>query len=404
MKYVFCLLFGFASVLLPLSVPADNHQPIRPLLERYTGDFDSLRQRFHKESLANPRSPEDYLMGKFNEHDVIFLGESHHQPHITAFLTNLLPRLQQAGYGLAIEFTEAADQKKLDQLLAGKNFDTGLANLLLRKVYFYQSVGYRDVLEAIWRLNRNLPAGQIPLRVIALDQSELGYGAWERAQLRPGETSRDAAVIERILMQRGLMNTRDYVWASIIMREFVNKSQKVLVHGGSSHTTTRFLRDKRRNVPGDRQFYLTAGNLVYNQIGSRAISIFIHDDEEPSYRLMMVEDLLGDKKYIRFGMDLKNTVLGALPSFFDGFSPDATRQNLEGYTLADVADGYIYLLPKEKWTLHKCIENLYGDPRVFEFAAESLRLGKGDLNLEVTPEMLQKRDIEEEGVSGTCEP
>lgn len=376
------MVLGACAITLPLSAPAQaDAEPFR-----YYGQ-SSLRlpKLFAPQKQAKAQAPVDYVIAKFADHDIIFLGEEHMVADNLKFLQSLLPRLHAAGYGLGFEPVNANRQAELDKLLTGKRFDEDVANFLLLETMFNLE-GYRDVLHAAWELNSKLPAGAPRFRITALDDASMG-AVKDWAFLRPGEKGSDASARERVRLQLGLRNTRDHLWAEIIDREFIRKGQKAVIYGGFGHTTTRFIRE--RGVP----HYRTVGNLIYDYIGERTFTILLHPTPAPRHRAQMVEELLGDEAgTARFGMDLQGTILGAVPSMADGYLPMQKRPAPEGFTLADIADGYIYLGPQSQWRVSEPIRGIYDNPKNLQLVLERKRIAAGDRQLTVTPQQLEQAD------------
>ena len=81
------------------------------------------------------RAPADYIVGKFADHDVVFLGEHHYIKHDLEFVHALVPRLHAAGvYYVGTEFSRHEEQPLIDSLLALDAYDP----LLAREIVFRQ--------------------------------------------------------------------------------------------------------------------------------------------------------------------------------------------------------------------------------------------------------------------------
>ena len=60
---------------------------------------------------AHHLSPTSYIVSKFEEHDVVFLGEAHCIRHDGLLVQELIPRLREVGvYTLVVEFARRVDQ------------------------------------------------------------------------------------------------------------------------------------------------------------------------------------------------------------------------------------------------------------------------------------------------------
>src|SRR5258707_355184 len=119
-------------------------------------------------------SPEDYVVRQFLTHDIIFLGEMDGVRENLAFLRQLLPRLHAAGvYNLGYEFSVYKDQPKIDRLLTSASYDPKIANDLLNEIDLtYVTQEYTDVYKTAWELNRKLPTGARPFRIVAFNLDE----------------------------------------------------------------------------------------------------------------------------------------------------------------------------------------------------------------------------------------
>ncbi len=64
-------------------------------------------------------APEDYVVGLFSDHDVVFLGEQHRVKHNVLLVQSLIEPLYETGVRtLATEFGRREDQALIDSLLS----------------------------------------------------------------------------------------------------------------------------------------------------------------------------------------------------------------------------------------------------------------------------------------------
>src|SRR5437764_12372934 len=88
---------------------------------------------------AHWRSPEDYVVDKLADHDVVLLAETHGIKHNLLLVQGLMPRLHAAGvYNVGMEFGAVEDQEQLDRLVTGASYDEDLA----RRLMFNYNVGW----------------------------------------------------------------------------------------------------------------------------------------------------------------------------------------------------------------------------------------------------------------------
>jgi hypothetical protein len=279
--------------------------------------------------------PEDYVTGAFAAHDIVFLGEFFRVRQDVQLAAALVPRLYAAGVrNMGIEYALSVDQEKIDQLVSGGSWDEGKA----REITFDWMVtwGYKEYLDlykAAWSLNRGLPRGAPPFRVV-------GLGVrlnWE--PLRGEKDMRDPAVIAKIYAA----GTPDAHMASVIEEQFIAKGEKALIFCGRQHIFTRFRsRDYEKYVAamhlGETRL---AAAIVYDRIGTRAFSICLHapwpDASQKSglgYAAgglidALIAALPPEEK--NAGWDLAGTPLGRIP-----VKSGAYAEGAPGLTLADL--------------------------------------------------------------------
>jgi hypothetical protein len=265
-------------------------------------------------------SPEDYVVRQFATHDIIFMGEMHGVRQNLEFLQRLLPRLHAAGvYNLGYEFSVYKDQPKIDRLLASTSYDPGIANDLLSEIDLtYVTQEYTDVYKAAWELNRKLPPGAHPFRIVALNIDE------------NGQTPSDAWGGQRL----NIHDQTNIFWSQVISKEFLAKHEKALIYSGSGHAYTRFFYQRKQDHS------ISAGNLIHNVVRDRAMTILLHGDGDRKDLTQQIDELVGTGAHPS-GFDTWNTALGTLPVPGGGYL--FGKQNCGPFTLGDVADGYLWL-------------------------------------------------------------
>src|SRR2546423_8310457 len=74
---------------------------------------DAQVQRAADYLAAHYQSPEDYVVSKFKDHDIVFLGEHHMVKEELLFLQRLLPKIYAAGVrNLGFEMSWSEDQSE----------------------------------------------------------------------------------------------------------------------------------------------------------------------------------------------------------------------------------------------------------------------------------------------------
>lgn len=296
---------------------------------------DYLRQR--------SRTPEQYILDTFACRDVVLLAEDHAIRHNLLLVQGLVPLLPRVGVDtLGMEFGASEDQAALDALVTAEAYDEGLA----RRLMFNYNVAwpyreYMDLYRVAWAYNRARPPGARPFRILNLSYR---YDWREASPVRTPENTR------RVFHRGGTERYR----ADLIGREVLDRGDKLLVLTGGVHALTRcpmpeFYFNAEAFVRYDDRYM---GHLLHRRAPDRVATIWLHRPHDsrlhgPARQVQpaggAIERIMSALGTRRVGFDLLTpegpTPLGALPddSFYATGRP--------GFTLADLADGYIYEMP-----------------------------------------------------------
>jgi hypothetical protein len=210
------------------------------------------------------KSPENYVISKFADHDIVFIGEYHRIKHDVELIHKLIPRLYKAGiYNLGIEFGCYEHQDKVDQLITADTYDENTARwLMFQQLSSWGYKEYEDIYRVAWQLNRSLRKRARKFRVV-----NLGYG--------PNWPARKEEMTSADWDKVWWNGDPDEHMAGVVVKEFVNKGQKALIYSGNRHASTQYHQpiydfEKKKFI----RFNTTRmGNLVFNQIGYRAFNI-----------------------------------------------------------------------------------------------------------------------------------
>lgn len=287
--------------------------------------------------LSHSQPPEDYVLSKFKDHDVVILGEFHKIKHDLNLIHRLIPMAYATGVNvLATEFARAEDQPLIDSLLTGKVYDEKLA----RRIAFEQFVSwgfreYVDVFRVAWELNQSLPDGAARFRIIGINCSP-DYSIYQN----PGDQQVDS------LRFRARQGCEESKWA-LIVRRVLENHPKMLVHCGVHHAFTRFLQPI---ISSDGTFIRFEddrfGRHLYNWLGDRLYMIVLHYPwqegtyggayRRPASGLIDSAAALLAAEFQPFGVDVVGTPLECIT--------DSTTVYAKGhrpFRLGDFCDGYV---------------------------------------------------------------
>ena len=293
-------------------------------------------------------SPEDYVISKFNDHDIIFIGEFHRIKHDLEFIHNLIPLLYENDiFFLGTEFARREDQYLIDSLLNGQVYDESLAGIITFNFLVPWGLQeYLDIYRVAWQLNRTIPGGSRKFRILGLNDSP----DWSLVKTQEDLKNNN-------IMRQVWSGCSEKFWADVILDEVVAKGEKALIYSGIHHAFTEYrqplIDEEKLELIG---FYdARMGNFVYNVIGKRAITIFLHApwvsaqgyNESPVYPAdgiidaVMPEISLEDR---RIGFDTKDTPLGKLTG-----ETSLYKFGYSNFTLDMFCDGYIYQMPLSEY-------------------------------------------------------
>lgn len=310
------------------------------------GQFTFGQQNIVEKSVEylsqNRKSPDDYLITKFETKDIILLAEDHCVKENLEFLQSLVPKLYQAGvFNIGMEFGASEDQSKLDSLLNASDYSEDVA----RQLMFNYNVGwafkeYMDVYKSVWMFNKSLSADKPKFRVINLSYR---YDWSSFNGVRTPENM-------RVVFKNGNPETYRF---NIVEKEIVSKNQKILIITGDIHAFTKYnfpvFDYLSENFVRYENSYF--GNQLYQKYGDKVFSILLHKpfNNYPNRQPNLVSPANGNIEKImailnhpKAGFDLATTPMGQLT--------DSSYYSM-GYTnfkLSDNYDGYIFLEPLNK--------------------------------------------------------
>lgn len=277
------------------------------------------------------RSPEDYVVEKFKDYDIVFIGEMHRVKHDLELIHNLIPRLYQAGiYNLGIEFGCYEYQDRVDKLITSDEYNDDLARWLMFKHYvIWGNNEYMDIYRKAWELNKSLPKNAPKFRVVNLNYKYREKWKW------------------KLWIKLLLNGDDDEHMAKIIFKEFVDKDQKALIYSGTHHAFTRYYQPfydyKKKKFK--RFIKKRMGNIVYQKIPDRIFNIVLHKPwrtkasrEKLNYPVGgVIDEVMKEFEDKRVGFDVKGSPFGKL-----GDNDTYYAIGYPDFTLSTICDGYIF--------------------------------------------------------------
>lgn len=293
-------------------------------------------------------TPADYLVTAVQRHDCVLLGETHHVRENCAFVAaSLSPLYERAGLRVfATEFLRQRQTAAMQLLVTAAEYDEAKVVGLLRDGPWptWGFADYADIFRAVWQLNRSLPAGAPPLRVLGLDSDWSQYDFWF------------GGLSPRQVFQ--LQYDREVAMTEALAKGPLAHGDKTLVHCGFAHSVT---------CHGER-----LGTVLRRRFGDRVFQVALHQ-EFPGRNGKAPLSVWLDATLQRgkpIGFDLQGSPLAGLRDpacVFWTLLPKAT--------LADFAEGYVYLAPLDRLRRARWIPGFVTDANFPKTVAVAEKLG-----------------------------
>ena len=304
----------------------------------------SLQKELSDYLVSHYKTPEDYVISKLEDHDIVFLGEEHYIRQNSEFIHNLIPKLYENGiYNLGIEFANREDQGLIDSVIYADEYNDSLAQKVMFNMAVWGFREYIDILKVAWELNKDLPEDKRKFRVIGLNINAY----WHLVKTR--EDRNNPEIMKKVWRN----DDPDEFMARTIIEEIIDKNEKGLIYAGSYHTFTKYKQPKYDVKKHKFIGFVVSrmGNVIYDKIGDRAFNIYLHGHwrnekgwtEQYVYPVDGVIDALMSElpnKYQYVGFDVLNSPFGELKAETSYF-----KYGYDNFILSGFCDGYIFLSP-----------------------------------------------------------
>ncbi len=309
----------------------------------------------------NWKSPENYIIDKFDNYDYVFIGEYHRIKHDVELIKDLIPRLYKKGiYNLGFEFGNYQYQHLSDCLLNLTHFDRKLARkIMFKSLPTWNYKEYIDIYETAWVVNHSEHSdNNKTFRIINLsadyDPCKEG-GAWK--DIDP-----------------------DVFMGNVILNEIVNKNEKALIYSGIHHAFTKYkfpIYDEQ--IDSLEGYGIRMGNIVYDKVKDKSFTIFLHSPwpsaKDYNKTVLPVEGIIDSlmKQYDnkRVGFDVIKSPFGKLTS------PNSYyKYGQSNFTLDKFCDGYIYQKELKNYQPMTIEKNFFTENNLQELKDFLLCLGR----------------------------
>ncbi|MDD3771881.1 MAG: ChaN family lipoprotein [Weeksellaceae bacterium] len=318
--------------------------------------------RYHKNETdllksikENSQSPEHYVIEKFKNHQVIFIGENHYIKEQVELIKNLIPELYENGiYNLGTEFIRYSDTEKMNKLLTDSIYNEELVrDISFNSLWHWGYQEYLDIYKTVWELNQKLPKNAPKFRIFGIEEDiDFSY-------VQSEEDFDNPEVMRKVFKSSYDFEESEGFSAFVIQKEILDKNEKALIYSGIHHAFTEYYQpryDIEKKIFGGSYEKERMGNLIKNKLGDKTMTIFIHgpwyDKNGYKMQILPIDGVLDSlfslpeyQEYYPFGMDTRGTSLGDLKG-----KTSVYQYGYPNFTLKDFCDGYIFLKPINDYT------------------------------------------------------
>lgn len=316
-------------------------------------------------------SPNDYVIQKFKDHDVIFIGENHYIKEQVEFIKDLIPDLYENGiYNLGTEFLNYEDTRLANKLITAKFFDQELAeSISFKSDWNWGYKEYIDIYKKAWELNKSIPINAKKFKIFGIQE------VIDFSHVKNEEDLNNPEIMKKVFSKSLEFDEEEGFSANAIEKEVLNFNEKAIIHSGIHHAFTSYYQPTYSNEKkgfGGSLLKERMGNLIKNKIENRTMTIFLHgpwySEDGYSEQVLPVNGVLDsifsskdNKKYLPFGVDTHQTPFGSLKG-----ENSVYKYGYDNFKLEDFCDGYIFLTPIKNYNPVKVIPNFI-KPEQVEF-------------------------------------
>jgi uncharacterized RDD family membrane protein YckC len=293
--------------------------------------------------------PVDYLVDFASNHQVTIVGERHGIVQYLDFLNESIYDLYHKAEVrvLALECCHSDQDADIQNLLTAKEFNTELA-LKITRGSSWHAWGYKrhwDVLETVWRLNRSLPEGSEPMRIV---------GIFPPGDLISFRMTKEGYIYRlfRALGDLPWLAMHDAHYARRVEQQAFKEQRRTLVWVGASHAIECYSHQVVYKDTVKNHFRM--GAMLHGRYGDQVGTILLHGDYLFPTIAKLIEKCSSNAEKSRAGFDITGSPLAEvtehyaqhvrtkvdLPfkSFFSGYIVLAPLDQIEA---CDWWDGYI---------------------------------------------------------------
>jgi hypothetical protein len=279
---------------------------------------DSIQNDLHFLK-ANQQTPEQYIASKWEEHDIVIVGEVHPKKEYCELIAKAIESAPINYF--ATEFVKTSNSERINQIVTAKEFDRIKAIDILRD-YTWPIWGfeeYLNIIYSVWNANSKMMDPKHHIQIIGLDSE------WSQYNNMCGEKQSAMDLFKQ-------NKKREENMVEALKAKYIPGS-KILVHNGFAHALFNF---KARFAAE-----------LYSDYKESVFQICLHQQFEGDPKQMTIskdiEKIMEANNNTPIGFDVESSPFAKIydPSCFYFKVP-------QHKCLKDIAMGYIFLKPYSK--------------------------------------------------------
>jgi len=304
----------------------------------------------------NSQTPEEYAIQIASSHKLTLFGETHGVKDNLDLLNRIIPDLYyKAGIRcIGMECIPAKMNRKIKKLINGKTYDKELAMLIARsqpwKLWGMRE--YWDVLETVWKLNKNIPDSCPKMRIVGIDED---WNGPKIALVLPSSSDdglKNVPIWERLKLFTSIddivkLAYRDELMARNVEKEIIEKGEKGIVWIGSAHTPLHYgypIINNNKILFVKGRFGLILNQKYNNDVGQILLLQSFSEIETRKQALnTFLELIMSVRDTMPVGFNIEKSPFGKLR--------DSTARYFNKHKticLEDICQGLIFLKPLDK--------------------------------------------------------
>jgi|WetSurMetagenome_2_1015567.scaffolds.fasta_scaffold03112_3 uncharacterized RDD family membrane protein YckC len=304
----------------------------------------------------NAKTPQEYAIQTASNHNLTLFGEEHGIKENLDFFNEIIPSLyHKAGIRcIGMECIPSIMNKKINELITGNTFDNKLALQIARSQPWkmWGMKGYWDVLETVWRLNKNLPDSCPKMRMVGIDENWDGPNLALVLPRGSDDGLKNVPIWEKLKLFTTIDDLvkliyRDELLARNVEKEIIEKGDKGVVLIGSAHTTLHYgypIINNNKILFVKARFGLLLSQKYKSDIGQILLWHSIADEADTSKALTsFMESIMVARDNLPVGFCIEDSPFGKLR---DSNAP--YFKTYKTICFEDITQGLIFLKPLDK--------------------------------------------------------